>query len=293
MPLLSIALPIKEYTKSLEASLASCFSSTFDDYEILAGIQEPFSLENSHRCHILLKNSKVRIIDCSAARNLPQNLNLILAASSSPFVVRHDDDDLMHPKRLERLAQVILHGEASHAVVLGQTYRCLSEGRMTGHVAEVSCLDQENRLKLLTGPCFAHPAVTLNMSKLQCWYDEDYELAQDYKLYVDNYSCGAFVGDKGVGTYYSLPTYTSIARLTRRRKQLGLHDKAMSALWRYLLGADRVDEQKVTYFRRRWISKDDLDAVSSDHLNSFSEEEDREAWAMYEEAKRVVLRGTS
>ena len=130
------------------------------------------------------------------------------------------------------------------------------------------------------------------MNRLQYWYDEDYELAQDYKLYVDNYSSGAFVGDKGIGTYYSLPEYNSVARLKRRKKQLALHDKAMSSLWKYLLGIERVDEQKVTYFRRRWISRDDLDEVSSNDTDIFSENADREAWEMYAEARRVVLRGS-
>lgn len=259
MPLFSVILPAKKVTTSLLLSIVSCTNALIDDSEILVGLQSSDS-SSPDGLRLIEKlcdtDSRIHIIDTKAASNLPQNLNILLRSTNSHFAIRHDDDDLMHPGRLRSLGQRL--PEIRKALFVGQPYKIFRQGsRGTSKLVYPSVRDMENRIRLLSSPCFAHPALTINLHKLTHSYDELYDYAQDYKLYVDNYSSGAFLGISGLATYYNAPTSIRGTVSQKRLSQLQYHDRCMHSLWELSLGVS-VDPGLVTLFRRLHISSDDI-----------------------------------
>jgi glycosyltransferase involved in cell wall biosynthesis len=257
MPFFSIVLPTNKSLAKIEQSLSSCLLSRFGDFEIIIGVQDfqVWDGDNS-RIKSLLVDSRVRIVDATAASNLPANLNIILDSIHSPYAVRHDDDDLMHPLRLQRLYE---QSELlKRAVVIGQAYKVVNKS--FAHISGLILPSREdvvNRERLLVGPCFAHSAITLNMAKLQRRYDEDFTYAQDYKLYVDNFYAGQFVGLESMATYYNAPDVNGVGYKSKRIRQLGFHDHCMFRLWDGIVGGGIVKIDMVAKFRKSFITSED------------------------------------
>jgi len=269
MPFFSIVLPTNNSLSKIEQSLSSCLSSSFSDFELMIGVQdfEAWDFDSSSFKH-LLEDSRVRIVDATSAKNLPANLNILLDSISSPYAVRHDDDDLMHPLRLHHLYEQSELLEK--AVVIGQAYKTIGNPFVgISGIVLPSKDDILNREHLLLGPCFAHPAVTLNMSKLQLRYDEDFTYAQDYKLYVDNFSAGLFVGLQSLATYYKVPNRNETSYHSKRIQQLAFHDRCMFELWFFLLGEDSLSPILVSEFRKSFLTSED-DKLRSTILASTS-----------------------
>ena len=264
MPAFSIILPTNKRPSDFRLSVISCLSSSFEDFELLIGIQDIKKWnEGDSRDKDFAKDSRVRLIDASMARNLPANLNILLRNLSCSFAVRHDDDDYMHPTRMNRLYDNLEAARSS--VVIGQSYKTLgtSDSRVVSSRIDPSVRDSENREKLLVGPCFAHPAITLNMDKLLYGYDEEFDYAQDYKLYVDNFYAGMFTGMQSMATYYNLPNPSKSSYSKKRIRQLAYHDICMAKLWGQLLGSSSDINRAALGFRKLFLTSEDSDLAKS------------------------------
>jgi len=267
MPVFSILLPTNKSQEFIQDSIASCLSSSFINFELLIGIQD-WKIWNSSsiKQHSILEDPRVKIVDSTKTSNLPSNLNHLISYASSDYAVRHDDDDLMHPLRLRSLFDNI--DVVKRAVVVGQSYRIINNFKqLISPVISPSPHDFDNRCRLLIGPCFAHPAITLNLRRLNYLYDESFDYAQDYKLYVDNFDSGDFLGIEKMATYYSAPIKDlSDSYINKRVKQLKLHDECMLKLWTGLIGSERVLKSIVTMFRKAYITSEDDELVGASEL---------------------------
>ena len=260
MPLFSILLPTNRNFDQTLPSFISCITGSFLDFEILLGIQNRDFLANYQRSidfsSFSLKN-KVKLIDTSAAKSLPGNLNMLILHSNSKFLVRHDDDDFMHPSRLQSLSDNI--DLLNSSLFVGQSYKVFSDNSRFCSSRIDPCLDDiSNRIKLLTQPCYAHPSLTINVDRLSFKYDESFDFAQDYKLYVDNFECGLFSGLPSMSTYYHSPNVSSKYYSQKRLRQLHFHDLCMYSLWSRLIPSDNITLDQITDFRRSFISADDF-----------------------------------
>jgi len=267
MPVFSILLPTNKSQAFTQDSISSCLSSSFYNFELLIGIQDWKIWNSSSIKHeSILEDPRVKIVDSTKTLNLPSNLNHLISYASSDYAKRHDDDDLMHPLRLKSLFDNI--DVIKRAVVVGQSYRIINNFKqLISPVINPSPHDFDNRCRLLTGPCFAHPAITLNLRRLNYLYDESFDYAQDYKLYVDNFNSGEFLGISKMATYYSSPIKdSSDSYINKRVKQLQLHDKCMLKLWSSLIGSERVLAPIVTMFRKAYITSEDDELIGASEL---------------------------
>lgn len=261
MPIFSILLPTNKSQRFAEDSILSCLSSSFNDFELLIGVQDweiwnSISVKNKR----IFDDNRLRVIDASQTLNLPGSLNCMIRHAASSFIVRHDDDDLMHPLRLRHLVDNL--DVVKQSVVVGQSYKIIDFVRSyCSAVVHPSISDYDNRVKLLTGPCFAHPAITINLNKLNSQYDEEFIYAQDYKLYVDNFEAGYFRGIKGMATYYTAPQKYSSSYFNKRVRQLQLHDMCMLKLWSSLLSVESIPSNIISMFRRKFISSEDIEPL--------------------------------
>jgi glycosyltransferase involved in cell wall biosynthesis len=269
MPVFSILLPTNKSQAFAQDSISSCLSNSFLDFELLIGVQDWKSWNSSLiKQQWILDDPRIKIIDSAKTSNLPSNLNHLISHASCDYAVRHDDDDLMHPLRLRSLFDNI--DIVDRAVVAGQSYRVIDDFKqLISPVISPSPHDFRNRCRLLTGPCFAHPAITLNLPRLNQVYDESFDYAQDYKLYVDNFHSGDFLGIAGMATYYSEPKKSPSEFYVKKRvKQLELHDACMLKLWTSLIGSESISPSVVTMFRKAYITSEDDELIGASEINS-------------------------
>jgi glycosyltransferase involved in cell wall biosynthesis len=104
-PLVSIALPIFNSEKTLRETLDSVLGQTFEDFEVLAFVDESKdrSLEIARSC----TDKRIRVIYDGQVRSLPQRLNEMAHMAQGRYMARMDADDIMHPQRLERQVAVM------------------------------------------------------------------------------------------------------------------------------------------------------------------------------------------
>jgi len=267
MPVFSILLPTNRSQAFVKDSISSCLSNSFLDFELLVGVQDwKIWHSSSIRQQWILDDPRIKIVDSTNTSNLPSNLNHLISQASCDYAVRHDDDDLMHPLRLKSLFDNI--DIVDRAVVVGQSYRVIDDFKqLISAVISPPPHDFENRCRLLTGPCFAHPAVTLNLRRLNRVYDVSFDYAQDYKLYVDNFNSGDFLGVAGMATYYRAPKKgLSDFYVKKRVKQLELHEACMLELWTSLIGPENISASMVTMFRKTYITSEDDELIGAKEI---------------------------
>ena len=288
MPLFSILLPTNKSQAEVEKSVSSCLLSSFKDFQVKIGVQDWLAWHSkSPQDSAIFDRSNVRLIDSSLCSNLSSNLNhLIRLSSDSGFAVRHDDDDLMHPFRLHRLHENLPVIQKSS--IVGQSYKVFGDfGSKLSKAINPSITNAQNKSALLLGPCFAHPTITINLSRIKYFYDEAFDYAQDYKLYVDNFYTGHFVGLPGMATYYRSPDVKHPNYSSKRVRQLNLHDRCMHKLWNLLLGGQSVRLEDITLFRRKFITREDQ--VLSGEISVLDGHYINEIVETYNRAKAAVL----
>lgn len=112
---------------------------------------------------------------------LTRALNRGLACCRAPLIARLDADDCMLPERLERQVAYL---EARPAVgLLGTAVRMLPEGDVVCSL----CGDPSLRAELIRRNPFSHSSVMFRRAVLTAaggWYDESFQVAQDYELWM-------------------------------------------------------------------------------------------------------------
>lgn len=240
-----IVIPVYRLNKEVITSISSVLTSKYSKFNIILGLQnEPKSSDELKYYESLKNNSKVNMVDCYKSSSLPQTLNLSLRNCESPWAVRHDDDDLMHPSRLLYLKEIIENSKKIPTII-GQQIRYFSWVKGVNKAlnqagwCKQNLDDFELKQSLLLMPCFYHPAITLNLNKIKYHYNENYIYAQDYKLYVDNIEDSIYAGSQTSGTYYQVKREQfpnagneAHAQNKKRQMQLQFHEKIMIEMWR-------------------------------------------------------------
>jgi hypothetical protein len=102
-PLVSVLIPIYNGVEFLRESLASIESQTFEDYEVLIGINgwpansDVFQMAKA----IVAASEDVRVLDLPDAKGKSAALNAMVKEARGSWIALLDVDDLWHPKKLE------------------------------------------------------------------------------------------------------------------------------------------------------------------------------------------------
>jgi glycosyltransferase involved in cell wall biosynthesis len=254
MPKFCIGVPILKYEEQFKYVFSSIVTAVEGfDYEIIIGIQNLDTIPKNG-AEDILGLPKVRAIDSSNVSTLSGNLNNIIEQSNSPYFVRIDDDDYMHPYRISKLARTI--EENPNFAIIGQSYKMFAEGKKAGRIISPLRENASNKQFLLFGVPFAHPAITINLDKIEGRrYDPEMMYAQDYMFYIDNLASGEFIGTRDMSLYYRVPNQNKLGYLRKRKIQLHCHEKAMIKLWNKVLKVN-INEEEIHRLRCLYVSKE-------------------------------------
>jgi glycosyltransferase involved in cell wall biosynthesis len=115
MPALSVLLPVRNAGPFLDASLASLWRQTFRDFEVVAVNDGSDDGSADALDRAASREPRLRVVHLPPS-GLPTALNEARRHARSPFLARHDADDVSHRTRFERQLET-LHADPGVAVV--------------------------------------------------------------------------------------------------------------------------------------------------------------------------------
>jgi GT2 family glycosyltransferase len=98
MPLISVLLPVRDAGPWLESSATSLARQTLRDYEVIAVNDGSRDRSGELLERIAARDPRWRVLH-TAAHGLPRALNAAAEQARSPYLARHDADDLSHRSR--------------------------------------------------------------------------------------------------------------------------------------------------------------------------------------------------
>jgi glycosyltransferase involved in cell wall biosynthesis len=161
---LTVGLPVYNAMPFLPRTLDSLLQQTHADFELL--IIDDGSTDASLDYLKSVKDSRIRLV-AQENRGLVATLNRMLAEANTPWLVRHDADDLAFPERLALTVDKIRQNPDAGMVYSFARY-CQDE-RIFGTFRTTSGTPEKLRELTRSGYLLAmcHPAVTLNVAKTQ------------------------------------------------------------------------------------------------------------------------------
>jgi glycosyltransferase involved in cell wall biosynthesis len=160
--LITVGLPVHNAMPYLPEAMDSLLAQTYSQFEILA--IDDGSTDSSLEYLRSVCDPRLRVIS-QENRGLTATLNRMLAEVNSPWLARHDADDVAYPTRLAITAQHIQeHPDASMLYSLAEYHPAGSVGRFRSTQGG----PEEIRKLVIAGylPSICHPTVTLNVAKV-------------------------------------------------------------------------------------------------------------------------------
>jgi glycosyltransferase involved in cell wall biosynthesis len=159
---LTVGLPVYNAMPYLPQTLESLLRQTHEDFELL--VIDDGSTDGSLNYLNSVKDRRLRVVS-QENRGLVATLNRMLAEAKTPWLVRHDADDLAFPERLALTMDAI--GRNPDAGMFYSLARYCQDGRVFGTFRTTNAGAQElsslTRAGYLLAIC--HPTVTLNVAK--------------------------------------------------------------------------------------------------------------------------------
>lgn len=161
MPLITVGIPVYNAMPYLVESVESILNQSQRDFELL--IINDGSTDDSAQYLNTLRDARLRVVH-QKNRGLTATLNRMLKEVRTPWLVRHDADDVAFPHRLAlTLDSIRRHPESGMFCSLAEYYPrgCYGQFRATRGTPE------QFRKLVLAGylPAVCHPTVTLNVER--------------------------------------------------------------------------------------------------------------------------------
>lgn len=182
IPTISVLMPVHNGELYLAEAIESIRSQIFDDFELV--IVDDGSTDSTQDIIKKYKDVDHRIMSVRIDKaGIVEALNIGLRAARGKYIARMDADDISARNRLS--TQIDFLEKNRDIVVCGSYIEKFGAER---GVVRVPITDQACRMRLLTGNCFAHSAVTFRSDILKehsLRYLSDFEYAEDYKLWSE------------------------------------------------------------------------------------------------------------
>ena len=104
MPKVSVVIPVKDCSDTIEESIKSILLQTFEDFEVI--VVDNNCQDDTIKKIKSFKDSRIKIVNCSIQGIVPA-LNTGLQNSSSPLIARQDGDDVWYPDKLQKQVEVL------------------------------------------------------------------------------------------------------------------------------------------------------------------------------------------
>ena len=158
---ITVAIPVFNSMPYLPESLESILRQSYSDFEIL--VINDGSTDDSTQYLRSIRDPRLRILD-QEHRGLTATLNQMLAEVNTPWLARHDADDVAYPQRLARAFDYISrYPESGIFYSLADYYPAASVGRFRatrGNPGEIRDIVQSGYLVTI-----CHPTVVLNVDR--------------------------------------------------------------------------------------------------------------------------------
>jgi glycosyltransferase involved in cell wall biosynthesis len=161
-PLITVGLPVHNAMPYLPEAVESLLGQTYSQFEILA--IDDGSTDSSLEYLRSVRDPRLRLLS-QENHGLTSTLNRMLGEVKSPWLARHDADDVAYPTRLARTVEHIHeHPWAGMFYSLAEYYPSGSVGRFRS----TRGTPEEIQKLVLAGclPAICHPSVTLNVAKV-------------------------------------------------------------------------------------------------------------------------------
>ncbi len=181
-PLISVVMSVYNSEKYLSEAIESILNQTYTNFEFI--IVNDGSTDSSFDIiQKYAKNDERIVLISRENKGLPFSLNEGIKKARGKYIARMDADDISLPTRFEE--QVKFMENEPNVGVCGSCIKIFANGCKKKW--RVPITDDECKMSLLVGSCFAHPAVMIRKSVLednQIFYDENLYTAQDYALWI-------------------------------------------------------------------------------------------------------------
>jgi len=158
---ITVGIPVFNAMPYLPESLESILRQAYRDFEIL--VINDGSTDNSREYLRSVRDPRLRVVD-QENQGITAALNRMLAEVSTPWLVRHDADDVAYPQRLDRAVDYISkYPESGMFYSLADYYPSSSVGRFRttkGSPGEIRALVQSGYLVPI-----CHPTAILNVER--------------------------------------------------------------------------------------------------------------------------------
>lgn len=172
----------------LRQSIESILNQIYRNFEFI--IIDDCSTDNSLKIIESYTDKRIKIIRNEQNLGITKSLNKGLAVAKGEFVARMDADDISLPERFEK--QVDFLKSHTEYIVCGTGVELIGEWEKK-HSNKYICRTiperEQFRINLLFGnyPNIVHPTAMFNNTMLKKYgitYNENYPLAQDYRMWV-------------------------------------------------------------------------------------------------------------
>jgi glycosyltransferase involved in cell wall biosynthesis/radical SAM superfamily enzyme YgiQ (UPF0313 family) len=235
-PRVSVLMSVYNGERFVREALQSIYSQTYQDYEVV--IVDDGSTDRTPDILTQMKDSRTVIYRNAENMGLTRSLNMGLRLCRGDYVARMDADDVSHPCRLEQQVR-FLDGHPDCLVVGTWCYRIDVDGQIVGHWRPRTA-SEEVRTRLMTANAVAHGSAMIKRAALVevGGYDEMYECAQDYDLWLR-------LSERGdirnlPEQLYGLRSWPQAISTRRKTEQEAFAARARDAARKRRVGRDRV-----------------------------------------------------
>ena len=179
-PMITVLMPVFNGEKFLQKAIQSILDQTFTDFEFI--IINDGSDDSTLEIINLFHDPRIRVCSNEFSLGLVKSLNIGIKLARGRYIARMDCDDISLPTRLiTQFRFLSIHPEIS---VCGSWIKTIGAG--VGEIRKYPLTSEDIQCELLFRSPLAHPSVMFNREKLQdnLIYDERYEKAEDYELWV-------------------------------------------------------------------------------------------------------------
>ena len=184
-PVVSVIMAVYNGADSVGQAIDCVLQQEFADFELLLADDGSCDGTATRLKGYAAQDPRIRLVTQNNM-GLTKSLNRLLRLARGTYIARQDDDDIWPPEKLaKQMAYLELHPEIS---ILGTRYRVIDPAgsiydapekmRISGNTAIQNALDFYNP--------FMHASIVMHRKQaLACGgYDDAYDVAQDYELWL-------------------------------------------------------------------------------------------------------------
>lgn len=182
-PIVSVIMSVYNDEKYVSLAIDSILKQSFEDFEFII-----INDGSTDRTLEILKeyeqkDSRIVLIE-QENRGLTKSLNIGIKKAKGKYIARMDSDDISDLQRFEKQIE-FLEINKDYALI-GTNVEKIDESGKHIEFNTTKYTNKEIQKTLSIRNCFAHGSVMINrtMIKDECYYDENFKYAQDYRLWA-------------------------------------------------------------------------------------------------------------